>query len=282
MMTSKSIVLVALAAAAVGFAGRLEATRAETTRTVYVSAADAKGASVTDLTATDLVVKEDGKERAISSLQAATMPMDVVILVDDNGSGSYQPAVLQFLQTLMGHAKFSISQFSPQAVKILDTSDNFEAIQGALNRLGRRGKVDGSGDQLTEAIIDAANELHDRKVARPVILALTISGDSQTRNPDIAMKTLQATGAMLNVVIVAGAPAGQVLGDGPRQSGGRVEQIGALSGVPPVITKITDTLMHQYRLTYTLPDGVKPSDRLSVSTTRKGVSLVAPSRIPDK
>jgi hypothetical protein len=35
-------------------------------------------------------------------------------------------------------------------------------------------------------------------------------------------------------------------------------------------------------LTYTLPDGVKPSDRLSVSTIRKGVSLFVPSRIQDK
>jgi hypothetical protein len=35
-------------------------------------------------------------------------------------------------------------------------------------------------------------------------------------------------------------------------------------------------------LTYTLPDGVKMSDRLSVATSRKGIKLTSPSRISDK
>ena len=43
-----------------------------------------------------------------------------------------------------------------------------------------------------------------------------------------------------------------------------------------------DELMHQYLVTYTLPDGVKPSEKLSVSVKRKGVTLRAPTRIPDK
>ena len=37
---------------------------AETTRRVYISAVDSTGAQVTDLTAGDLTVKEDGKEPA--------------------------------------------------------------------------------------------------------------------------------------------------------------------------------------------------------------------------
>src|ERR1041385_9065461 len=52
-----------------GFTSPIQARRAETTRTVYISATDSKGSPVTDLTASDLVVKEDGKERVIASLQ---------------------------------------------------------------------------------------------------------------------------------------------------------------------------------------------------------------------
>ena len=37
--------------------------------------------------------------------------------------------------------------------------------------------------------------------------------------------------------------------------------------------------MHQFKLTYTLPAGVEPSDRVSISTTRKGVTLLAPSHL---
>jgi hypothetical protein len=40
--------------------------------------------------------------------------------------------------------------------------------------------------------------------------------------------------------------------------------------------------MHQYVLTYNIPDGVKLNERLSLATSRKGVTLLAPSRLPDK
>jgi hypothetical protein len=33
-------------------------------------------------------------------------------------------------------------------------------------------------------------------------------------------------------------------------------------------------------VTYTLPDGMKPSDKLEVKVTRKDVKVHAPSRIP--
>jgi hypothetical protein len=49
-----------------------------------------------------------------------------------------------------------------------------------------------------------------------------------------------------------------------------------------VLAKIADALLKQYVLTYTLPDGVKPNDKLSLTTSRKGITLLAPSRIPDK
>jgi hypothetical protein len=52
--------------------------------------------------------------------------------------------------------------------------------------------------------------------------------------------------------------------------------------VPAALAKIADNLMNQYVLTYTLPDGVKPNDRLSVSTSRKGVRVLAPTRVPDR
>ena len=42
---------------------------------------------------------------------------------------------------------------------------------------------------------------------------------------------------------------------------------------------MADTLQRQYLLTYTLPDGVNANERLSVTTSRKGITLTSPSRI---
>jgi hypothetical protein len=46
------------------------------------------------------------------------------------------------------------------------------------------------------------------------------------------------------------------------------------------LQRLAEDLIDQYEITYSLPAGVKPSDKLSVSSKRKGVSLRAPNRIP--
>jgi len=83
-------------------------------------------------------------------------------------------------------------------------------------------------------------------------------------------------------VFLTGIELGSVLGDGPKRSGGLTQQIGSGVVLGPVLTKVADNLLHQYALTYTLPDGVKPNERIALTTSRKGITLVAPSRIPDK
>jgi len=70
-----------------------------------------------------------------------------------------------------------------------------------------------------------------------------------------------------------------VLGDGAKESGGHHDQVIATTHAK-ALEQLADELLHQYEITYTLPDGVKPSDRLSVSSKRKGVTLRAPSRLP--
>jgi hypothetical protein len=281
-MALKRIVFFAVATTVLWWVGPAAARRADTTRTVYISAVDAKGAPVTDLTAADLAVKEGGQDRVVASLKEATAPMDVAILDDDDGSGFFQAGILQILQALGERAVYSIGHFNPQFAKILDYTNDVGPIQAALDHIGRRGKVQRDGEQVTDALSLTAKELQQRKAARRVIVFLTMGGEGQTRNPDITMNDVLGSGAMLNVVHHQTARIGLVSGDGPKLSGGRIEQVGAISAVPAAITKITDTLLHQYVLTYTLPDGVKPSDRVAVTTTRKGVSLMAPSRNPDK
>ncbi len=257
---------------------------AEVTRKVYISATDSKsGAPITDLTAADIAVKEGGKERTVAGLVPATAPVHVAILVEDNGTGAFQFAVSQFLQKVHGRGQFSISVLTPQALKLVDFTDDVEGLKGALGRLGQRGRAESDGDQLPEAISDAAKELQLRKAERPVILALTIAGGIlHSVEPTNVLRIVRSSGAALNLVYVSGANLGQVLGDGPKESGGRIEEAGTGQAIAPAVSRIADSLLNQYLLTYTLPDGVKLSDRLSVTTSRKGIKLTSPSRITDK
>jgi hypothetical protein len=56
----------------------------------------------------------------------------------------------------------------------------------------------------------------------------------------------------------------------------------AVTGLVKGMLTLADELSHQYRLTYVLPAGVDPSDRLEVSTTRRDVEVRAPTRVSTK
>jgi hypothetical protein len=264
-----------LIAALLGFFNTLTAApRPDVLRTVYFSAVDAKGAQVTDLTAADLTVKEGGKERPVAALQPATAPMDVFLLVDDGGLGAFRAAVAQFLQTMFGRGQFAISVLSPQPIKVANFTADVGVLRAALDRMGPRGRVQPDNEQIVEAVGDAARELQKRKTARRSIVVLTVGGEKPSSDmADDAVNALQSSGASLSVLHVSGFELGKVLGDGPRQSGGLIG---------PLVTKIADNLLNQYMLTYNIPDGVKLNEKLSLSTSRKGVTLLAPSRLPDK
>lgn len=256
---------------------------AEITRKIYISAVDSKGVPVTDLTAANVTVKEGGKEYPVASLQPATAPLHVAILVDDGGTGALQAAVGQFLQKGLGKAQFAISVLNPKATRLADFTGDFSPLQKALSQLGARQRVRPDGDQLPEAILDAAKTFLEMKPERPVILALTIEGASpQVVDPEYVLTTLRASGASLNVVGGTGAELGRIMNDGAKDSGGRIEAGGTQSAMAAGAARIADALLGQYVLAYTLPDGVRMSDRLSVSTSRRGITLTAPTRIPDR
>jgi VWFA-related protein len=270
-------------------------------RAVYVTALDESGASITDLTAAELVVKEGGKPRRVTGTEPATARLQIAIIVDDNGSGLFRAPVAQFLNRLLDYGDFGLRSITGQVQKLVGYTHDVAALRGAIDRLGPRAATP-DGGQLLEAISDSARELRQREAGRPVIVALTVGGDEQSPlTGDLVLDQLRDSRAILYVVSVASSairtptgptrPAdlldaplnlGQVLGDGPKQSGGRHEQIVAAPGLVPGLQRIADELVHQYVVTYEVPEGAKSDERLSVSTTRKGITLRAPSRIPVK
>ena len=72
----------------------------------------------------------------------------------------------------------------------------------------------------------------------------------------------------------------QIIGDGPTQSGGRRVPILTLPAFETGLQQVADDLSSQYLITYLLPSGVRPSDRVNVSLKKAGLTLRAPSRVP--
>ena len=279
------------------------------TRTVYVSVTDKQGQSVTDLQAAEFEVKVAGKPRDVVSAEEAKIPLRIALLVADQGTGAFQRGLAQFMQKLLGHAEFALTSVIVQPEKLVDFSHEGRDLSAGLSRLGPRGRQ--TGAQLMEAIQDATKDIqHEER--RPVIVVMRLGGEAATSlDGDDVREQLRKSSAALYVVSAAGAQGkapsqatgtdavsvqqgqfrdaeltegafnlAQVLGDGSKESGGRYEQVIATTHAR-ALEQLADQLLHQYAITYALPDGVKPGDKLSVSSKRKGVTVRAPSRLPD-
>ena len=283
---------------------------ARQTRTIYVSATDKSGASVADMQAADFEVKEGGKVCAITSVAPAEIPLRIVLLVADQGTGAFQLGTGRFMQKLLGHAEFALYSVVVQPEKLNDFSHEGSELSAALKRLGSRGRETGSA-QLLEAIEEATKEVQ-HEARRPAIVVMRLGGEGPTTlNGNDVRDQLRKSGAVLYVVSAAGAQGSappqargtdavsvqqgqlrdqelvdgqfalnQVLGDGAKESGGRHDQVVANTHVK-ALEQLAQELLHQYEVVCSVPDGVKPGDKLSVSSKRKGVTTRAAARLPE-
>jgi hypothetical protein len=222
----------------------------------------------------------------------STAPLRVVLIVSDRGSGAFQGGALRFCEALLGHGAISIVGLIMQPERLADFTASPDVLRRGLQRLGRRGVLNQAGAQLVEAIMDAANEVR-REGTRPAIVVMRAGAEAPTSvRVDHLREALRRSGAVLYVVSTAspdtylsawdmsegGLTLPVVLGDGSRDSGGRQIQVAGTTMVP-AMRQIASELINQYEITYGLAAGMKGSDRISVSSTRPGVRVHAPSRI---
>jgi hypothetical protein len=304
--TSSLVRLVCVSAVAVGVsAGITTDCEAQTNRTVYVSAVDKKGTPITDLQPTDFEVKVGGKRLEVMSAERAQSPMRIALIVSDAGTGGFQGGVATFTQKLSGRAEFALISLLVQPEMVVDYASDIGIVRSGLRRIGARGLQRGA--QLLETINDATKHVR-REGTRPVVVVMRVGGEAATTlsGRDVR-EELRKSGAILYVISTVGAERsapsqarqglsteqvqlrddeavesalnlGSVLGDGARESGGRHAQVLSTTMIP-TLELLADELSNQYELTCVLPAAVKATDKLSVSSKRKGVTVRAPVRL---
>ena len=260
-----------------------EAAGLQARRTVYVSVTQKDGAPVTDLTAADFDIKEGGKPVEVVGAELTKTPIRLSMIVADGGTGGFQYALVTLVQQLQEIAEISLILATNQPDTLVDFTTDLDKVVEGLKRLGARGTTKTSG-QVIEAIEQTLKGIGQPN-KRPVIIVMTVGGTAATdvRASDVR-EALRRTGTLLYAISPAGSvgTAGQidlVLNDGSRDTGGRHEQFNN-KNLAVIAEQIGKELLNQYQLSYVLPDGVKPGDRLEVTTKRKGVKVNAPSRIP--
>lgn len=264
-------------------------------RTVYVTVVDGKGVAVTDMTPADFVVKEGGKEREIAKAAPASAKMRLTLAVEERmiADTSVRQAMFAFMKRLIGAADIRMVTIGLRNTSVADYTNSLETLVGAINKLTLNPRPESN---VAEGVLEVASDLTTKKEERPVLVVLALSGGQAGVDPRTVLEKLRQSGATMSAVTLAGGgtdtgnPATlseqsgreQVLGDGPKQSGGRRIEVPSTGAFPQALQQIADDLLAQYQITYTLPDGVKPDKRFGVSSKRRSVTLRAPSAIPDK
>ncbi len=292
-----SAALAALVLLAAG--SRVDTLAAPTSRTIYFSVVDNKGVPVPGLTAADVTVKENNKEYAVEKLEPATGPLQIAVIVDDNGTGAFRGTTAGFIQNMLSKAEFEVITVLQQVRRLTELTSDVNALKGAIDSLTQRpGVADGSF--LTDAILEAGKDLEKRSATRPAIVVITAAGPdrSNAQSGDV-LKQLKTTMASMNVVSLANAmvtatgsaglggmmneaEGNRALDDGPKQSGGKRYGAQSTADVVAALKLVADQLSSQYALTYTLPDGVKPHERLQIQVKKGGTTVLAPTKINDR
>jgi VWFA-related protein len=301
LASSVGVLQLVLAAAPAGATAGVPPQLESPARTVHVTATDKTGAAVRDLTPGDFVVKIGGKVRDVLHVEPATAPLRVAIIVDDNGSGIFRYGVGKFIEKLLGHADFTISKVTGQTQKVVGFTSDARELSEAIAQLGARPET-ADGGQLLEGIAETARDFEKRRVRRGIIVALTVGGEEHStlpahhvldglRKSGAALHVVQVSSSALRSTVAAQKPSAllgenlnlsEVLGEGPKQSGGTRNEIVATAGLVSSLQQLALTLLHgQYAVSYSQRSGEKSSDKISVAVKIAGVSVLAPTRIPD-
>jgi VWFA-related protein len=271
------------------------------------------GTPVTDLAAADFEVKEAGKATTISNAALTTVPLRVALIVADEGTGNFQQAMVQLIKPLVVLGEFKLVSVVMQPETIVDYTGDAERLVAGIEKMGQRAGGQPSGAQLLEAINENLESLA-QPGKRPVMVVMRLGGAATSQiRPEVVRETIRKTGIQLFAlsppnaggggggVPISGGGAGgamgqarqdyaasestyrgrnleSVLNDGSKQSGGRHIYFSGPT-ILKDIDQLTQELQSQYEITYTLPAGTKPSDRIQVTTKRRGAKVLAPERI---
>ena len=234
------------------------ASSAQVNRRVHVTVTGDKGAAAPGLTPADFEVKEDGRTCPVLEVAQPTRPVSVAVLLDDRGSdiNEIRAALAVFVTRVQGRAEVSLVSVVPTPLTIFEyTLDPANMIAGIRRLVWRSGPA---GGLILGAIADAADELKRREADRAAIVVVTFEGEEYRshRPASAVLASLERSRAALHVVAVgtptlrkmnrAAVESGNaqgddwivdhnnrnaVLGDGPKQSGGRRQEITVASGL---------------------------------------------------
>jgi VWFA-related protein len=258
---------------------------------VYVSVVDDMGEPAAGLTAEAFRVREDGVTREVLKAGPAAEPLTVALLVDDSQTATEATQMIReamegFIKALEGKAEIALVTFGDRPTIATDYTTDQKKLQDAAQRIFPRA---GAGGDLLDAIVEVSKGLEKRKAKRPVIAVLMMDGSVEFSNRyyENVLKELARGGAALHVVSL-GRPTtnlsdevrnrSQVIALGTERTGGRRDNVLALTAAAPKMKQLAAELLNQYVVTYARPETLIPPEKIEVTVTKPGLTARARTR----
>jgi len=161
---------------------------------VVATVTDTHGRYVSNLTANDFVLEEDGKRQEISHFsQDLNVPVSVGILLDTSGSMDRKirtavEAVERFVRRIHQDDEIFLITFSGQAVLRQDFTDDREKLSQALRHINATG-----GTALYDALGEGLNKLRSARHSKRALLVITDGQDTaSTTKLDHVLQSIRA------------------------------------------------------------------------------------------
>ena len=239
---------------------------------------------VTDISADDIALTENGVARDIVSFKPDRRPLTVAVLVDSSAAvgSSYRlqvvEAVVGLITRLPEGARYALWTTGDRPTKIVDHTDDRGAAGPALRRVAPMG-----GNYMLDAFAEASADLKTsgREGDRAAVVAVSFMGPELSyldkyRSAEVTEKSAEL---VLSVLVESGdadfemrTNLSYVMDRLARTTGGRYDTLLSEMGIDSALRKVSAHLRSGYRLTYaTLPDLKKRS--LDVSVARLGTKV---------
>jgi VWFA-related protein len=286
-----ALALLVLLAAQAPAANQAAASSAATIRALTVTLVGDKGEEVSDVSAADVALTENGVHRDIASFARDARPLVLAILVDSSAAvgSAYRlnvvEAVVGFVASLPEGTRYSIWTTGDRPTKLVDYTDDRGAAGAALRRVAPQG-----GNYTIDAVAEASKDLDKlaREGERKVVVAVTGLGpEFSYLDKQQAVERAQGLAELfLSLQVDVGAAdfdtrtrLSYTLERLADASGGRADQVLSYMGVEQGLRRLRAYLVSGYRLRYaTLPELKKR--KLELSVARPGTRVLIPQRPP--
>jgi VWFA-related protein len=257
-------------------------------RALTVTLLGDKGQEVTDVSAADVALTENGVSRDITSWKPDHRPLSLALIVDTSAAmgASYRlnvvEAVVGLVARLPEGARYAVWTTGDRPTKVVDHTEDRQAAGEALRRVAPQG-----GNTLLDAFAEASADLKklSREGDRTVVVAVTGTGpELSSREKQRSAEEAEKSAEMFLSVQIDSSDAdfetrsslSYVMERLARGSGGSYEVILSPMGADGALRKASAHLRSGYRLAYaTLPDLKKR--KLDLSVARPGTEVLLPN-----